>query len=72
VLLIIDEFPAIAFGGANAASLFEMVGFHGASVMATAQSYAGMGSEAARLLGAAAGLILHQCADPEPLLLRAG
>jgi hypothetical protein len=72
VLLIVDEFPAIAFGGANAASLFEMVRFHGAALIVTAQSYAGMGADADRILGAAAGLILHQCADPERLLARAG
>jgi hypothetical protein len=72
VLLIVDEFPAIAFGGANAASLFEMVRFHGAALAVTAQSYAGMGNEAERILGAAAGLILHQCADPERLLIRGG
>jgi len=72
VLLIVDEFPAIAFGSANAANLFEMVRFHGASVAITAQSYAGLGGEADRILGAAAGLVLHQCADPERLLVRAG
>jgi hypothetical protein len=72
VLLIVDEFPAIAFGGANAANLFEMVRFHGAGLIVTAQSYAGLGADADRMLGAAAGLILHQCADPEHLLVRAG
>lgn len=72
VLLIIDEFPAIAFGGANAATLFEMVRFRGAGVVVTAQSYAGMGVDADRILGAAAGLVIHQCADPERLLPRAG
>lgn len=72
MLLIVDEFPAIAFGGANAASLFEMVRSHGAGIAVTAQSYAGMGEDADRILGAAAGLIVHQCADPERLLTRAG
>lgn len=72
VLLIVDEFPAIAFGGANAASLFEMVRSHGAGIIVTAQSYAGLGGDADRILGAAAGLIVHQCADPERLLLRGG
>jgi hypothetical protein len=72
VLLIVDEFPAIAFGGANAASLFEMVRSHGAGIVVTAQSYAGLGADADRILGAAAGLIVHQCADPERLLLRGG
>jgi hypothetical protein len=61
-LLIVNEFPAIAFGGASAANLFEMVRFHGDGLVVTAQSYAGLGADADRMLGAAAGLILHQCA----------
>ena len=72
VLFIIDEFPAIAFGGANAATLFEMVRSKGAGVVVTAQSYAGMGEGVDRILGAAAGLLLHQCGDPDELLPRAG
>ncbi len=72
VLLIVDEFPAIAFGGANAATLFEMVRSRGAGVVITAQSYAGMGDGADRILGAAASLLLHQCGDPDELLKRAG
>jgi hypothetical protein len=52
--------------------LFEMVRSHGAGIAVTAQSYAGMGEDADRILGAAAGLIVHQCADPERLLTRAG
>jgi hypothetical protein len=72
VLLIVDKFPAIAFGGANAANLFEMVRFHGAGLIVTARSYAGLGADADRMLGAAAGLIPHQCAYPEHLLVRAG
>jgi hypothetical protein len=72
ILFIIDEFPAIAFGGANTATLFEMVRSKGAGVVVTAQSYAGMGEGADRILGAAATLLLHQCADPDKLLMRAG
>jgi hypothetical protein len=72
VLLIVDEFPAIAFGGAQAATLFELVRSRGASVIVTAQSYAGLGNGAERMLGAAAGVLLHQCGDPEELLQRAG
>jgi hypothetical protein len=72
ILFIIDEFPAIAFGGANTATLFEMVRSKGAGVVVTAQSYAGMGEGADRILGAAATLLLHQCADPDKLLARAG
>lgn len=72
VRFIIDEFPAIAFGGANAATLFEMVRFRGAGVVVAAQGYAGMGADADRILGAATSLVIHQCADPERLLPRAG
>jgi hypothetical protein len=72
VLLIIDEFPAIAFSGAGTAALFEMVRFHGASIIVTGQSYAGMGEGFDRILGAAETLILHRCGDPDKLLPRAG
>jgi hypothetical protein len=47
-----------------------MVRFHGADLVVTAQSYAGLGADADRILGAAAGLIVHQCADQERLLPR--
>jgi hypothetical protein len=72
ILFIIDEFPAIAFGGANTATLFEMVRSKGAGMVVTAQSYAGMGEGADRILGAATTLLLHQCADPDRLLMRGG
>jgi hypothetical protein len=72
VLLIIDEYPVIAFSGAGTASLFEMVRFHGASVIVTGQSYAGMGEGFDRILGAAETLFLHRCGDPDQLLPRAG
>ncbi|NTU78148.1 MAG: hypothetical protein HGA45_01885 [Chloroflexales bacterium] len=72
VLLIIDEYPVIAFSGAGTASLFEMVRFHGASIIVTGQSYAGMGEGFDRILGAAETLFLHRCGDPDELLPRAG
>jgi hypothetical protein len=72
VLLIIDEFSALAIGGTDAASLFERVRSYGASVVVTSQSYAGMGQGADRILGAAAAVIVHQCPDPERLVVRAG
>jgi len=62
----------IAFSGAGTASLFEMVRFHGASIIVTGQSYAGMGEGFDRILGAAETLILHRCGDPDKLLPRAG
>jgi hypothetical protein len=72
VLLIVDEFSALAIGGTDAASLFERVRSCGASVMVTSQSYAGLGAGADRILGAAAAVLLHQCPDPETLIARAG
>jgi hypothetical protein len=72
VLLVIDEYPVIAYSGAGTASLFEMVRFHGASIIVTGQSYAGMGEGFDRILGAAETLILHRCGDPDKLLPRAG
>ena len=75
VLLIVDEFSALA-GAAEAEALFERVrsphGRGGAGVVVTAQSYAGLGAGAERLLGAAATTVLFQCPDPERLLERAG
>jgi hypothetical protein len=49
-----------------------MVRSHSAGIVITGQSYAGLREDADRILGAAAGLIIHQCADPERLLLRGG
>jgi hypothetical protein len=72
VLLIVDEFSALAIGGTDAASLFERVRSYGASVVVTSQSYAGLGQGADRILGAAATVLLHQCPDPETLIARAG
>jgi hypothetical protein len=72
VLLIIDEFPVMAFSSSGTASLFEMVRFHGASIFVTGQSYAGMGQGFDRILGAAETLILHRTGDPDKLLPRAG
>ena len=63
-------------GPAEAEALFERVrsphGRGGAGVVVTAQSYAGLGAGAERLLGAAATTVLFQCPDPERLLERAG
>jgi hypothetical protein len=72
VLLIVDEFSALSLGGTDAASLFERVRSYGTSVVVTAQSYAGLGQGADRILGAAAAVLLHQCPDPEILITRAG
>ena len=71
VLLIIDEFSALE-SAADAANLFERLRSFGAAVIVSAQGHAGLGEAAERILDAAQTLILHRCADPEPLIARAG
>jgi len=71
VLLIIDEFSALAMD-ADAANLFERVRSFGAAVIVSSQSFAGLGEGAERILDAAAGVLCHQGADPERLAARAG
>lgn len=71
VLLIIDELSAIALKS-DVASLFERIRGFGGHIVVTAQSYAGMGQQAERVLNAATGLIVHHCDDPERLVARAG
>lgn len=71
VLLVIDEFSAIS-GTADAANLFERIRAFGAAVIVSAQSYAGLGRDAEKLLGAATTLMVHACSDPERLTARAG
>ena len=71
-LLIIDEYSAIAHGDADAANLFERVCSFDAAVIVSSQSYAGLGTDAERILDAVGSVVLHACADPEHLSRRAG
>ena len=71
VLLIVDEFSALE-STSDAANLFERLRSFGASVIVSAQGYAGLGETADRILDAAQTLILHRCGDPERLIARAG
>lgn len=71
-LLIIDEFSAISTGGADAANLFERLRSYNAAVIASAQSYAGLGAGAERILDAALWLVVHGTPSPEQLIQRAG
>lgn len=72
VLFIVDEFSAIAVGGADAANLFERIRSYGAGIMVTAQTDEGLGDDAKKLIGAAAVTIAFQCSDPKPIAERAG
>jgi hypothetical protein len=73
VLLIIDEFSAIA-GGERVARMIEVVRSYGAAVVLAPQAYEGMGGEqaSARILNAAHTILLHAVPDPEPIVKAAG
>lgn len=71
VLLIVDEFSAIA-DGEHVARMIEVVRSYGGAVVLAVQAYEGMGGEraAARILNAAHTVFLHAIPDPE-LIVRA-
>jgi Cdc6-like AAA superfamily ATPase len=73
VLLIIDEFSAIA-DGERVARMIEVVRSYGAAVVLAPQAYQGMGGEqaSARILNAAHTVLLHAVPDPEPIVKAAG
>lgn len=73
VLLIVDEFSAIA-SGPRVARLVEIVRSYGASLVLAPQAFEGMGGEeaAARILNAAHTILLHAVPEPEPLVRAAG
>jgi hypothetical protein len=72
-LLLVDEFSALRLP--NAAALVERLRSFGAGVVIAAQSPEGLhddAREADRLLGAAATIVAHRVADPDPIVTRAG
>jgi hypothetical protein len=73
VLLIIDEFSAIA-DGERVARMIEVVRSHGAAVVLAPQAFEGMGGPeaSARILNAAHTILLHAVPDPEPIVKAAG
>ena len=73
VLLVIDEFSAIA-DGERVARMIEVVRSYGAAVVLAPQAYEGMGGEqaSARILNAAHTVLLHAVPDPEPIVKAAG
>jgi hypothetical protein len=73
VLLIIDEFSAIA-DGERVARMIEVVRSHGAAVVLAPQALQGMGGEeaSARILNAAHTILLHAVPDPDPIVIAAG
>ena len=73
VLLMIDEFSAIA-DGARIVRVVEAVRSYGAACVLAPQAYEGMGGEqaAARVLNAAHTIFLHAVPEPEPVAQAAG
>jgi hypothetical protein len=73
VLLIVDEFSAIA-DGERMARFVEVVRSYGATVVLAPQAYEGMGGDqaAARILNAAHTIFLFQVPNPEPIVRAAG
>ena len=73
VLLIVDEFSAVASGD-RIARLVEVVRSHGGSLVLAPQAYEGMGdpAAAARILSAAHTTLLHHLPTPEPFVQAAG
>ena len=69
-LCIIDEFGTL--GISNVTALYEHMREAGLSMWASAQSYAGLGSERDNVLDASSIKILHRCGDPEELVKFAG
>ena len=73
MLLIIDEFSAIA-DGERVARMIEIVRSYGAAVVLAPQAFEGMGGPeaSARILNAAHTILLHAVPDPEPIVKAAG
>jgi hypothetical protein len=74
-VLMLDEFSALASGVDSAINLIERLRDVGVQVVVAAQSVEGLGDhrQAPRLLASCAGgVIVHQCPDPERLIVLAG
>lgn len=70
-LLIVDEFPALQ-QDADVAGLLERLRSFGCSVVLSAQSFDGLGSERERIIGSAHTLLLHRTPLADELVRAAG
>jgi hypothetical protein len=70
-LLIVDEFPALQ-RDADVAGLLERLRSFGCSVVLSAQSFDGLGSERERIIGAAHTVVLHRTPLADELVRVAG
>ena len=71
VLLIVDEFPAV-MGDSGAAGMIERLRSFGCGVALSAQNYEGLGQDRARIIEAAATVILHRLSLSDELARLAG
>lgn len=71
VLLIVDEFPAV-MGDSDAAGMIERLRSFGCGVALSAQNYEGLGQDRARIIEAAATVILHRLSLSDELARLAG
>ena len=71
VLLIVDEFPAV-MGDSDAAGMIERLRSFGCGVALSAQNYEGLGHDRARIIEAAATVILHRLSLSDELARLAG
>ena len=69
-LLVLDEFGVL--DSTNAIDLYERVREPGMSVVASAQSYEGLGPQRKQVVTASSIKILHRCGDPEEIVRYAG
>lgn len=74
VLLVVDEFSAIARAGAGLVDVVERTRGFGVAAILCPQLAEGMGGSeaAARIIGSAQTILLHQMATPEPFVTAAG
>lgn len=69
-LFVLDEFGVL--DSTNAIDLYERVREPGMSVVASAQSYEGLGPQRKQVVTASSIKILHRCGDPEEIVRYAG
>jgi len=71
VLFLVDEISTLDLN-AEGFSAFEKARSYGASIIASAQTYEGLGRYRDRISGASHLILLHRCNDPDELVERAG
>jgi hypothetical protein len=70
-LLLVDEISTLDLN-AEGFSTFEKARSYGASIIASAQTYEGLGPYRERISGSSHLILLHRCNDPDEIVQRAG